>query len=376
MYTIENSKHFIKKQDESGAVYYVLSTHVAPMQQAFYFVNPSMDDNARYLWFYCIFPPAPYRTLAVVDFTTDRVHHFPEAMFAESMPTVDPETGDVYYADVNALYKRSPKPEIPTEKICDLPKELCENDSRIINPATHLTFSPDRKKMFFDTTNSKGWIAGALTLETGEFQVYCRPEFHRNHGQFNPVYDGIALMAEDFAPGFSIRTDENGDFMRLWTVTCSGEEKMWPPLNKERATHEWWSADGRKIYYCKYNTDWINNGVCSIDIFTGEHKLVAPVAAWHAFTSYDETLVVFDENNGFYRGCPSKVGLYNVENGKMVYINTQNPAMYPKEAPSIYHLDPHPRFNAKDEYIVFTTAFDGNPNVAVSKTCDILPLIK
>lgn len=376
MYTVENSKHFIKRQDESGAVYYMLSTHVAPQQQGFYFVNPSMDDGAKYLWFYCSFPPASYMTLGVVDFTSDEVHHFPETMYKEVTPLVDTATGDVYYADEYAVYRRSPKPELPTEKICELPAVFFENDAILLRPATHLTFSPDRTRLFMDACTTKGRIAGALTISTGEFEVYCRPEFFRNHGQFNPVYPDIALMAEDFAPGFSVRTDENGNFMRLWTVYANGEEKMWPPLNKERASHEWWSADGRKIYYCKYNSDWVNNGVCFIDIFTGEHKLAAPVAAWHAFTSMDEALVVFDENDGFYRGCASKVGMYNVKNGKKVYINTQNPPINPKESPSKYHLDPHPRFNARDKYIVFTAAPDGKPEVAVAKTEDILPLIE
>ena len=374
MYTIENSKHFVKHTDESGAVYYLLSTHVTPQQQGFYFVNPSMDDEARYLWFYCSFPPASYRTLGVVDFTTDEVRHFPETMFSDATPLVDTQTGYAYYADLQAVYKHSPKAGSLPEKVCDLPSAFFENDARLLNPATHLTFSHDHKKMFLDASTTKGWVAGALTLSTGEFEVYCRPEFCRNHGQFNPVYEDIALMAEDFAPGFCIRTDENGVFMRLWTVNSKGEEKVWPPLNLERASHEWWSADGRKIYYCKYNTDWVNNGVCSIDIFTGEHKLVAPVAAWHGFTNTDESLIVFDENNGFYRGCPSKVGMYNVKTGKKVYINTQNPPINPPESPSQYHLDPHPRYNVKDKYIVFTTAVNGHPDVAVAKTSDILPL--
>lgn len=44
-----------------------------------------MDDQGRYLWFYCYFPPASYRTLGVVDFTTDEVHHFPETLHVETV---------------------------------------------------------------------------------------------------------------------------------------------------------------------------------------------------------------------------------------------------------------------------------------------------
>ena len=378
MYTIETSKHFVKRQDESGAVYYVLATHVAPQQQGFYFVPASMDDEGRYLWFYCTFPPASYRTLGVVDFTTDEVHHFPETLCLDASPMVDTLTGEVYYADERALYKRSPKPEMPVEKICDLPKEFFERKARVIIPATHLTFSPDRKQVFLDARTTKGFVAGALTLATGEFKVWTRPEYCRNHGQFNPVYPDLALMAEEFDTNEdgsyrSIRTDENGVFMRLWTVKANGEEKVWAPLNLERATHEWWSADGRKIYYCKYDENG-NNGVCGIDYFTGEHKLVAPVRAWHAFSSVDDSLFVFDENDGFYRGCASRVGLYNTKTGKKVYFNSYNPPLNPPDQPSQYHLDPHPRFNARETYIVFTTVTNGRTDLAVARTADIVPM--
>lgn len=378
MYTPETSRHFVKQQDESGAIYYVLSTRVAALQTGFYFVPPSMDDSGRYLWFYCYFPPANYRTLGVIDFTTDQVHHFPETLYLDASPTVDPLTGDVYYADGQAIYRRSPKPALPVEKICDLPKEFFEKKAGLIVPVTHLTFSPDRKQVFLDARTTKGCIAGALTLESGDFQVWTRPEYCRNHGQFNPVYPDLALMAEEFETDEngayrSIRTDENGVFMRLWTVKSNGEEKVWAPLNLERATHEWWSADGRKIYYCKYDSNG-NNGICAIDYFTGDHRLAAPVRAWHGFSSVDDSLFLFDENDGFYRGCASRVGLYNTKTGKTIYFNSYNPPLNPPESPTQYHLDPHPRFNANEKYIVFTTVIDGKPELAVAKTADILPM--
>ena len=42
----------------SGVTIYVLKSKVAPVQEAFYFVNDSMSADGRYLWFYCAFPPS------------------------------------------------------------------------------------------------------------------------------------------------------------------------------------------------------------------------------------------------------------------------------------------------------------------------------
>jgi hypothetical protein len=90
---------------------------------------------------------------------------------------------------------------------------------------------------------------------------------------------------------------------------------------------------------------------------------------------YDTSSIsVLLENDGFYRGCASRVGLYNAKTGKKVYINSQNPEINPKSDPSPYHLDPHPRFNAKEKYITFTTAVYGRPEVAIAKTEDIVEL--
>lgn len=380
MYTVETSKHFVKKIDEkSGAPYYVLNTRVASQQWGFYFVCASMSDDLRYLWFDCAFPPAQYTTRAVIDFLTDEIHYFPETdTVGCGRPLLDTATGELYFPHPDGIFKRSPNPNLPLEKVCDLPPLYFENHQKIQTVANHMTFSPDKKKLFLDAATNKGWFNGALDLTDGSFKLYSRPQFRRNHGQFNPVYPGIALTAEEFhtVDGVyrSIRTDENGVFMRLWTVTEDGSEKCWAPLNLERATHEWWSTDGTKIYYCKYNEEG-NNGICAIDYFTGEHKLVAPVRAWHGFSSKDDQLFVFDENDGFYRGCASKVGLYNVQTGKSVYFNSDNSPMAPKEKPLKYHLDPHPRFNGpKDEYIVFTTVEAGKPQLAVANTEDIVKM--
>src|SRR5210317_1554211 len=82
---------------DSGITSYVLKPKVAPVQEAFYFVNESMTSDERYLWFYCAFPPsgsaAAGRSLGVVDFRFGEVRHFPDTQFGEASPYVDVDSG-------------------------------------------------------------------------------------------------------------------------------------------------------------------------------------------------------------------------------------------------------------------------------------------
>ncbi len=375
--TIESSRHFEKRRDPvTDAEYYVLLTHVAAQQQSFYFVNPSMTDDCRYLWFYCSFPPAMYTTLGVIDLELDEVQHFPETERI-SGPLVDLATGDVLYGGHQGFFRRSPDPAKPVERICDVPGILLKYGPPS-SLGTHLTYSPDKKEIFVDARSGDKFLAGSLELASGEFSLWREWDFCRNHAQFNPADRDLVLMAEDhyvdrtenrFHP---IRYNEKEEFMRLWTVRRDGAETMHPPLDGQRATHEWWSADGRKIYYCRYTLEGGNNAVARLDLSSGKHEVAAPVRAWHAFSSRDESFLVYDENEVFFRGTSSKVALFDMKTGKNLYIVSHNPALASRERPSVYHLDPHPQLVGGERYVAFTASVNGRADVAVAPVRPLL----
>lgn len=354
----------------TGAEFYVLNTHVAAQQQTFYFVNPSMTDDCAFLWFYCSFPPAMCRTLGVVDLERDEVYHFPETEFIGG-PLVDLHTGDVLFGARQGFFVRSPHPAQPLRKICGVPYEL-RKYGEPSSLGTHLTFSPDKSEIFVDARSGDRFIAGSLELDSGRFTPWREWDYCRNHAQFNPVDRNLVLMAEDHFVDLAhnvkrlIRYNERGEFMRLWTLRRDGTETMHPPLDGHRATHEFWSADGRKIYYCAYSPEQGNKAVVRLDLMTGRHEIAAPVRAWHAFASKDESFLVYDENEVFYRGTASKVALYNRMTGKNVYIVSDNPALAPRDEPSPYHLDPHPQLVGGERYVAFTTSVNGRADVAVA----------
>ena len=85
MLDVSNRKLFTPVNGaEDGIVFYVLNRRVAPVQAGFYFVNDSMSADARYLWFYCAFPPGLNRSLGIVDFHTGDVHNYPETQFVSA----------------------------------------------------------------------------------------------------------------------------------------------------------------------------------------------------------------------------------------------------------------------------------------------------
>src|SRR3954469_13044462 len=88
---------------------WILSRRVAPVQQSFYFTNPSFSDDGRFFWIYCAFPPggdAYYgRQLAVVDLVEQTIRHFPETQFTDASPYVDARSGNVYWTTGLELWK-------------------------------------------------------------------------------------------------------------------------------------------------------------------------------------------------------------------------------------------------------------------------------
>ena len=138
---------------ESGVTIHVLTRRVAPVQQGFYFVNDSMSADGRYLWFYCAFPPALHRTLAVIDFVDQTVRHFPETNAAGAY--VDPDSGDVFWSEGTAVWRRGPRVEDVPVSVNQLPPEIV-GGRRVAGLATHLTRSADGKELFIECQGRTG----------------------------------------------------------------------------------------------------------------------------------------------------------------------------------------------------------------------------
>ncbi len=351
---------------ETGVTIYLLTQKVAPVQEAFYFVNDSMSQNGRYLWFYCAFPPsgsaASGRTLGVVDFEHDELQRFPETQFQSGSPYVDADTGVAYWSSGPAIWRRGPDPDTAAERVNALPEDLIQNRpfSRL---ATHLTRSADGREFFVDAAFGLQWVFGTLPVDGGDFQLWQRFDRNHNHAQFSPTDPDLVLFAQenhsDPITGLRFRIED-----RMWLIR-RGAPAHPVFATPTRVTHEWWDAGGKHVWCVWGDEAW------RTDINSGEVEKVAwPSHCWHAHTTVDNRYVVADSNERFYRGCPSTVGFLNRESGQHVEI-VSNPGMGGITG-SQYHIDPHPRFCGTDAFVVFTTTIRGEVDLAVARTADLV----
>lgn len=376
--TPETSKHFAKWVDpESGVTSYVLKTRVAPQQQSFYFVNRSMTADGRFLWFYCITPPSGARTMGLVDFKTDEVHGFPQISFQPASPFVDPKTGDLYWTNREGVFRHSPAPDGENHQVTRVPECFPKPEQRLYQLVCHLTRNASGTRFFLDARVDNQSLCGDLDIATGAYTEWGRSEPMFNHAQFSPTDDSLVLICKEFwndavtGERHGIPTNADGVYERLWLWRKGAAPELVPPINGGGATHEWWSGDGKRFYYCAYP----KHGIACYELETGRQHMVTTERATHAHSSLDDRYFVFDQSIGRqYRGCAWKVFFHNTRTGRTICIVTCNPEYNTPEKPSTWHPDPHPQIVANDRYVVSTLNIDGAMNVLVTPLAPLVEL--
>lgn len=391
MFTLETSKHFKKYVDESGVVTYILTTRIAPVQQGFYYTNPCMTSDGRYLWFWGTYPPSNTKICAVLDFETDEITVHNETTGA-GIPLLDTDNGDLYFCLGGSLYKIRPDKTdewkvIATagavfKSVFDRFEANLQGDEPCAGvSATHLLWTKDKKTVLIDTQyRVNGTKVGSLDIETGKFTFWT--DVHGriyNHGAICPTDPDLGMVNEDFWTDAItgkynlIRTLEDGTICRIVLVRRNGEVEIVPPMFKTRATHEWWADDGKSFY----SVD-MTMGLCRYTLEDKKWELRVPGKAWHGHASKDERYYVSDIDlvDQCYRGCESRVRFYNYETKKDVFIITYNPAWNAPDKQNSFHMDPHPSFSCDDKYICHTTTVDGHIDVALTPTEQLIEMTK
>lgn len=365
---VENSPLFESWKDPaSGVESFILSQRVAPFQQSFYYTNPSFTDDGRHLWFYCAFPPSGNanqgRCLAVADLERRETRWFPECQFLDASPGVDLGNGEAYWCMGTEIWKRGPGAKDEPILVNRLPADIVLN-RRPWRIATHLTFSADRKAVNIDVEIGRQFFVGHAPLDGSEVVIWQEMDRAYNHGQFSPIDPDLQLINQDSA--VDPVTGECPPYEnRMWLIRRGEKARPIFAGGAAKHGHEWWSTDGRHVWYVHYN-----RGVERVSVDGGEAELVWPSDhVSHAHADATERYVAADSVPGKTVGI-GEVIFYNRDTDKLVKIVSDMP--YPSDFLRRYHVHPHPQFCLKDEYICYTTLVRGVVDVALVPVADLI----
>ncbi len=390
---LDDPSLFVRWRDPvSGVESFILQARVAPFQQSFYYVNPSLSQNGRYYWFYCAFPPASARSLAVLDLVDGTLRHFPESQFIEASPCVDESTGQVYWSNEKGIWALSPsagsRPELVNRFAPDF-----QGNRTVYRYATHHTFSPDRKALNIDAEVGNDLYLGHAPLNGDPIVIWQTLEPGFNHAQFNPVDENLQLIAQDHymdRATWKIRFYE----IRLWLIRKGGVLRpVYPEKSKgdyeavlptghhlipesRRVTdcrnmhgHEWWGRDGKHIWYMHYG-----RGVERLKLGETSPELIWPHTIMsHAHADRNELFLTADivpPDDPYNR----QVLFRNLTTEKTVEIVSHMP-----EVPDFirtYHVHPHPQFCLNDSLICYTTLVRGKADIAFVRVADLIERTK
>lgn len=384
---------------KSGVASFVLTARAAPFQQSFYYVNSGFSGDGRHFWFYCAFPPAGSanqgRSLAAADFSEGCVHHFPETGFTDASPVVHPKTGEAYWCAGLEIWKRSPAPDARPVLVNRFPAELARN-RRPWRLATHLTFSADLQALNLDVEIGDEWLVGHVPLDGGPFVLWQRLPRCHNHAQFNPVDPDLQLLAQDHSV-HPVSGETEPYANRLWLIRRG--EKAVPvfpdaipvaprlkggnphytgaaahTVADERALlgHEWWSADGRHVWYVRYG-----QGVARVAPV--RQGMPTPELVWphrtvsHAHADASDRYLVCDS---IPPEDPSdrRVTFFDIGSRREIDLVSHLPE--PPGDLRRYHVHPHPRFCLNDRLICYTTTVFGRVDVAFTPVADVLASLR
>ena len=388
MKTPETSSLFQRYVDpDSEVVSYILKPGlVADNQQSLYFTAKSLTDDGRFLVFSTSAnefvkvngkPPSKRKSKAVVDFLKDEAIRLDD--MEGSTPFIDVKTDQMWYVarKPDRICRRDllvdPKKEI---EVCRLPVEtiLAKGES-VSYWCTHITLTQDRGKAFLDIgircpDKSMRYVEGTVDLATGKWDEWCRAPFYCNHGQLNPKNDNLAMCAWEccWRSEEAMRWKEISQvYPRIWLFRKGQRPELIVPELKNGATHEIWDEDGKGFYWCC-------GGVYHCDLETRKQEHICPLFASHATKSANNRYVTFDCPIGpWYRGCSWKVGFWNRDTQRGIYLHSKRPPLCPKDDGWHHHPDPHPQFVCQDRYIICTiNNADGHMDLSVTPVAQLI----
>jgi oligogalacturonide lyase len=210
-------------------------------------------------------------------------------------------------------------------------------------------------------------VVYSVDLRTGAIKTLVSSTDWMNHLQFSPTDPTLLLYAHEGAWH---------QVNRIWTIRTDGSENKLMHqriMEMEIAGHEWWGADGERIWYQLQFPRNVPNGafIASVNVHSGErvwYHQDAEAGSIHHNVSPDGTLFCGDGN----RGNPWIVLCRPVNNPddhtlgsdliKGGYVKSEKLVNMQKTAihgAHNYYLEPNPSFTPDQKYVVFRSDMFG-----------------
>lgn len=343
---------------ESGVASFLLRRPAGWWLQSFYFTNPSLSADGRFLWCYAMRAPGERKTLAVADLIAGEVRILDDGHFGDASPMVDPDSGACLWIGGEGrdqLMRRGPGRDDRTEILNRFPADLIAG-RKVRRVATHLTYTADRRCVVVDAEiGGEDWHVGLLPLDGGPLERWHSFTRCYNHAQASPVDPGRILLAQDFWD--DPRTGERRTYdQRLWILDRDREPRALYPDPTPRHGHEWWAPRGDAVWYVHYG-----EGVRRHDLTTDAVAKYWSGHILHAHCDAQERFLVGDTWGK--QGDDSVMGVdaYDLATGAALTIAA--PAPLPSRKG---HLHPHPQVTACGRFVVYTAfTADGQTTVAL-----------
>ena len=180
--------------------------------------------------------------------------------------------------------------------------------------------------------------------------------YNLGHPQFRPVYNDMIMFSHDEQREHAI-----------WFVDVDGSDLRSVTLAKglERIVHQFWSADGSKIFYMHF-PKWYGEDatVRLLDPVTLKEQVLMPASGWSHFeANRDLSLLVGDSVTTpyiFLANVTTRLEFPLCEHGTSW---KDYSALYPGVVTSSQDSHPHPAFSDDGNMIIFNSDRDGLPAV-------------
>ena len=371
MFDLSRHPYFTAYKDpKSGIVSYILTEKVASLQRHFYFAQPSVTSDGKYMWFLCFNPPARYMTLGVVSLDPDHpfIKNFPYAAPQGGNPCVTPEGDGVYFGVGNVVYKLDVEGNLT--KLITVGTEITHGRP-IERLFTHASISADGKYIAMDMQIAGRIYMSIGNLETGEIKLLNKFGRQYNHAMFSPADPELILLDQDWW-----RDRDSGEYFpidnRMWLINTDATrfEAVVPGMFYGRdgteMAHDYFSGDGWVCW-----SDYLY-GAYECDLKTRKPELVWKRPIIHSHCTKHRECFVGDYTPYEWKTKGCSVVFYDRETDKEIDIFSDMP--YPQIcADRYYHVDPHPQFCAEDSLIVCeSTVIGAEPSVAITPVADAL----